>query len=235
MQPTNDKRGVTSMFDNIAHSYDFLNHLLTGGIDRYWRKQLVKRAANQPTRSIVDVATGTGDLAIALHRAIRPEQLIGLDLSENMLAVAQKKIERHQLQHSIILQKGNGEETGLGSFSCDLITVGFGIRNFQHPEKGLAEFHRLLTRGGRLLILEFSIPTNRLFRSVYLFYFKHLLPLIGKWLSGHASAYSYLPASVLSFPCGETFADMMREAGFQNVSFSSYTFGIVTLYEGVKA
>lgn len=230
-----DKRGVREMFDGIAPHYDFLNHFLTFGIDILWRKQAVARITEKNRRKvIVDVATGTGDLAFELIKGCQPNQLIGLDLSEGMLQYARYKCQQKGLESTATFVQANCEATGLEANSSDLVTVGFGIRNFQHPEKGLQEFHRILNAGGQLMILEFSQVENPLLRNLFQFYFNSILPRIGRLISKHPQAYTYLPESVGQFPYGKAFCQMIEKAGFTQVGCKKLTFGIATLYWGVK-
>lgn len=235
MAKTVNKRGVKEMFDNIANHYDFLNHFLTLGIDIIWRKQTVKQVINKSNcHVIVDVATGTGDLAIELIKQCHPDKLIGLDLSPAMMAKAQAKIDYHQFNHIATLQTANGEDIPLPNNYCDLLTIGFGIRNFQNPEKGLAEFYRILKPEGQLVILEFSQVKPRFLKFLFNFYTRTLLPLVGKLISKHPSAYNYLPASIQEFPAGNAFASIITKTGFNQVTFKPLTWGIATIYWGIK-
>ena len=180
------------------------------------------------------MATGTGDLAIALAKACKPEQLIGVDFSQEMLNRAEPKIIKQGLYKTISLEQGNGEDLFLQDNVADLVTIGFGIRNFQNPDKGLSEFYRILKPGGQLIVLEFSQVKQPLLRSGFQFYFKKVLPAIGKRVSKHPEAYNYLPESVNHFPEGEQFCDMMRKAGFHAVQSQPLSFGIATIYWGYK-
>lgn len=235
MQETLDKAVVQDMFNDIAPNYDFLNHFLTLGIDIYWRNQAIKRIANKEHgQTMVDVATGTGDLAIALAKKCKPQQLLGLDFSQEMLNRAAPKIEKQNLQEIISLHQENGEDMTLDDACANLVTIAFGIRNFQNPEKGLAEFFRILKPGGQLIILEFSQVKQPMIRGLFNFYFNHILPNIGKLISKHPSAYNYLPQSVEQFQQGDAFANTIRQAGFQGVEFTPLSFGIATIYWGYK-
>ena len=231
-----DKTEVKTMFDNIAESYDFLNHFLTLGIDIRWRKRAIKCISNkEQCKTIVDVATGTGDLAIAMAKAIKPDTLLGIDFSQEMLNKAIPKVEKQGLQQIISLQQGNGEALQLEDNMADLVTIAFGIRNFQNPDKGLSEFYRILKSSGQLIVLEFSQVKQPLLKRAFELYFNHILPTIGKLVSKHPEAYKYLPESVSDFPEGDAFASMMKQAGFKGVQFERLTFGIATIYWGYKA
>jgi len=234
MQDTNDKSGVGQMFDSIAHSYDFLNHFLTLGIDHLWRKKAVKMITSKPNAQYLDVATGTGDLTVEIFRQKNPAFVVGVDISEGMLEVGRKKMKKLSLDSRTELRNENCEHLTLESDRFDASTIGFGIRNFQNPIEGLKQINRVLKPGGELIVLEFSRPKFAIIRWIFDIYFVYILPLIGRLLSKHSSAYTYLPESVKAFPYGKEFADMMREAGFESVEFSSLTFGVATLYKGVK-
>lgn len=225
-----DKSVVRDMFNSIAPHYDLLNHLLTLGIDRCWRRKAIRRITLPSSPKIADIACGTADMSVALYRRFKPCTIVGLDLSEQMLVRGKAKIEKLGLQHSISFRQENCEATSLSSDSVDLVTVGFGIRNFNNPQKGLSEFYRVLKPNGQLLILEFSKPKYKLIRWVYNFYFFKILPLIGRCISSHPAAYTYLPNSVENFPYGDDFVDMMRTAGFDECTHQSLTFGIATIY-----
>lgn len=229
-----DKRGVQEMFDGIAQRYDFLNHLLTFGIDIWWRKRCVAKIKRGPNPIIVDIATGTGDLALALYRKLNPCKIIGLDLSMEMLEVGKQKVEKQGLSEFIEMRQENCEETSLPDNYCDIVTIGFGIRNFQSPEKGLREFFRILKPKGELTILEFSQPHSKLFKFLFDLYFRYVLPFVGRCVSKHPIAYTYLPQSVETFPCGKAFCQMIEEAGFEKVKHKPLTFGIATVYQGIK-
>lgn len=231
---TVNKKGVRQMFDDIAWRYDFLNHFLTLGIDAWWRRKAIKLISNKKEAIMLDIATGTADLAIALAKHKAPFQVIGIDISEGMLEYGKKKVEKLELTDQIILQQGNGEELAFPDNSFDVITIGFGIRNFEHPEKGLSEMFRVLKSEGELVILEFSRPTNQVLSKAFDLYFCYILPLIGKLFSKHATAYTYLPESVKQFPYGENFIKMMQQAGFVGTTYLPLTLGIATIYKGVK-
>lgn len=229
-----DKRGVKEMFDGIARRYDLLNHLLTLGIDVWWRKRCVAMIKRTVDPIVADVATGTGDLAITLCRKLNPSKIVGLDLSDEMLEIGRQKISKQGLADRIEMRQENCEATTLPDCFCDIVTIGFGIRNFQSPEKGLKEFFRILKPQGELTILEFSQPRSKLFKWLFDLYFRYILPLIGRCISKHPIAYTYLPQSVETFPCGADFCRMIEEAGFEKVHHKPLTFGIATVYQGTK-
>ena len=225
---------VQNMFNRVARRYDLLNHLLSMGADVHWRRLAVKQATQNAPQRIVDVACGTADLTIALAQKAHNAQLTGLDLSEGMLEVGRKKVSAAGLNKRITLQQGNGESLPIESESTDSVTIAFGIRNFEHPELGLKEMNRILKANGRVVILEFSMPSNSLFRAIYKWYFKNILPTVAGWISGDRKAYEYLPKSVEMFPWGERFANMMLEQGFTKVDIKSLMGGIAMIYTGIK-
>ncbi len=227
------KQQVEEMFDNISPRYDALNHILSLNIDKNWRKKVVKKAAAEHPKKILDVATGTADLAIALAKA-NPEKIVGIDISQGMLDVGAKKIREKNLDGLISLQKADSENLPFEDGSFDVVTVAFGVRNFENLSKGLKELNRVLKKGGKLLVLEFSQPQKFPFKQGYNFYFKNILPLIGKIVSKDDAAYTYLPASVGAFPFGEKFIQEMATAGFSKNKFQPVTFGVASIYEGIK-
>ena len=236
------KEKIRQMFDSIASDYDRLNHLMSLDIDKTWRRKALKAifpAEDRTDLHILDLACGTGDFAIAIARKIRKEGLgghvTGVDLSERMLQVMQEKIAREQLQPLVTVRQGDGENLPLGSGVFERVTIAFGIRNFENREKGLQEMLRVLRPGGRVVILELSIPENRFIRWGYNLYFLHILPLIGGRVSGDKAAYKYLPASVVHFPKHKDFMETMRAAGFSRVRHKAFTFGICRMFTGVKA
>lgn len=231
---TIDKSGVGGMFDAIAWRYDFLNHFLTLGIDNLWRNKAVSLITAPEGSTFLDVATGTGDLAVTLVRKKKPVKVFGIDISEGMLSFGRKKMEKLGLSQQVTLTQEDCEALSFAEGSFEAVTVGFGIRNFLHPDKGLSEMHRVLKPGGEAIILEFSRPKSKLLCKLFDMYFCYVLPLIGKLLSKHSSAYTYLPDSVKEFPYGENFAKLMREAGFTAVEYHPLTFGVATVYKGVK-
>jgi demethylmenaquinone methyltransferase/2-methoxy-6-polyprenyl-1,4-benzoquinol methylase len=231
---TVNKKGVRQMFDDIAWRYDFLNHFLTLGIDAWWRRKTIQLISNKDKAVMLDIATGTADLAISLVKHKHPLQVIGIDISAGMLEYGKKKVEKLKLINQIALQQANGEELPFPDNSFDVITIGFGIRNFEHPEKGLSEMYRVLKEKGELVILEFSRPKNRFLCRLFDLYFCYILPFIGKIFSKHDTAYTYLPESVMQFPYGNNFLTMLQQAGFDQTTFVPLTMGIVTIYKGVK-
>lgn len=227
------KQQVESMFDNIASSYDFLNHFLSMGIDKSWRKKTVRSIGSVNPKLILDVATGTGDLAVALMK-LNPEKVIGLDLSEKMLVVARKKILKKNLQHKIEFLKGDSEKLPFEDNKFDALTVGFGVRNFENLEKGIGEMHRVIRQGGMVAVLEFSKPKKFPIKQLFGFYFKRLLPFIGRKVSKDKRAYTYLPESVQAFQEGEGFLKILEKAGFKSVKCRNLFFGVASIYTGVK-
>lgn len=239
MKPYNEeqskKEQVEQMFDNIAPTYDKLNHIMSLNIDRMWRRRVMRIVRRAKAHKIMDVATGTGDLAIAMAKRVDRTQILGVDLSEEMLAVARRKIEKQGLEERIMLEKGDAENLSMvASESIDAVTVAFGVRNFENIERGLSELYRTLKPGGKLVVLEFSMPKNRLVRWVYSQYAHRLLPRIGGMISKDKQAYTYLPDSVEEFPAPERFSDMLREAGFCRVKARSQSFGIAYIYDATK-
>lgn len=239
MKPYNQeqtkKEQVEQMFDNIAPTYDRLNHILSFNIDKLWRKRVVRLLRRSHPSQIMDVATGTGDLAIAMARRMEGVNILGVDLSEEMLAVARRKIEQHGFGSRIEVTKGDAENLAfVESQTIDAVTVAFGVRNFENLEGGLMEIFRTLRKGGRLIVLEFSIPRNRFVRWVYALYSHRLLPRIGAMLSKDRQAYDYLPDSVEEFPSPERFAEILRGVGFSDIKARSQSFGIAHIYCATK-
>ena len=228
------KEEVREMFDNIAPKYDLLNHTLSMSIDRVWRRRVVGEVRRAKPGRILDVATGTGDLAIAMARRIRDVQVLGVDLSEQMLAVARRKIEARGLDGRIVLDRGDAERLAVADASVDVATVAFGVRNFGDLGAGLRELARTIKPGGKVVILEFLRPRNRVFRALYEFYSYKILPRIGGLVSRDKRAYEYLPASVGEFPAPEEFMAMMARAGFRNCRARSQSFGIAQIYIGER-
>ena len=227
------KEQVAKMFDNISGNYDFLNHFLSLGIDNLWRKTAIRQLqANRP-KLILDVATGTGDFAIAALK-LHPDKVIGIDISEGMLEVGRKKILKHGFEGKIELRSGDSEKLPFEENKFDAIIVGFGVRNFENLEKGLSEMFRVLKPGGKVVVLEFSKPTAFPLRQLFHFYFRFILPKIGRWVSHDSSAYTYLPESVRAFPDGERFTMILSHLGFKSTTCRLLTFGISSLYTGIK-
>ncbi len=228
------KKESYKIFDDIAKTYDFLNHFLSFGIDIYWRNQMLKHLPIKDSINALDLATGTGDVAITLSKVPAIKKITGLDLSQGMIAEGLKKIKKRKLEDKINLMIGDGTNIEASDHCFDLVTISFGIRNFSDPQKSLHDIFRVLKKDGRLLIMEFSLPKNALIRSLYFFYFRKILPFIGNLLSNHRDAYTYLNRSVEDFPYGEAFLQLMRNAGFKNLKAYPQTFGIATLYVGDK-
>jgi demethylmenaquinone methyltransferase/2-methoxy-6-polyprenyl-1,4-benzoquinol methylase len=232
-----DKRPtrVAAMFDAIAARYDLLNRLLSAGIDRRWRTRAIRSLQLTGRESVVDVCTGTADVALTAAEA-RPgaARVVGIDFSGEMLRLGARKVKARGLAGRILLARGDATRLPIPSGSADAAAVAFGIRNVEDPERGLSEMYRALVPGGRLAILEFSIPSSALIRAVYLPYFRYVLPRIGRLLSGHGSAYTYLPASVGSFIPPETMLAMLAACGFRDAQATPLTGGIVVLYTARK-
>lgn len=227
------KAQVAQMFNNISRHYDFLNHFLSLGIDRLWRKKAIRLLAPQKPRLMLDVATGTGDFAIQALE-LNPEKVIGVDISEGMLEAGRKKLQKRGLSGKIELHRGDSENLVFEENKFDAVTVGFGVRNFENLEKGLREINRVMKPGGMLVILEFSRPRTFPFRQVYNFYFKTILPKIGRLVSKDRSAYTYLPESVEAFPDGTDFENILKRTGFKETTCKPLTFGISSIYTGRK-
>jgi demethylmenaquinone methyltransferase/2-methoxy-6-polyprenyl-1,4-benzoquinol methylase len=227
------KEQVASMFDNISPKYDLLNRLLSAGIDIRWRKKAIKLLKKENPQSILDIATGTGDFAIAALKT-NAKKIVGVDISEGMLKMGQEKISKLGLEHIIQLEKGDSENLRFDSGSFDAITVAFGVRNFENLEKGLNEIFRVLQSNGTVVVLEFSKPKKFPIKSFYHFYFKFILPFIGRMISKDKAAYTYLPESVGAFPDGEDFLKILEKTGFKSLQWIPLTFGISSIYIGKK-
>lgn len=233
-QPGSKKEQVTAMFNRISGRYDLLNKILSLGIDRMWRRKIVRWLSAKDPVQILDVATGTADLAIAVAKANPDAAIHGLDIAQEMLDIGQIKVDKNKLSQRITLKTGDAEALPYPDGSFDAVTVAFGVRNFETLEKGLAEMNRVLRPGGQLWILEFSQPTGW-FRPIFLLYFRYLLPLIGRLTSKDQRAYSYLFESVQAFPEGESFLSLLRNTGFVQVSWSPLTFGTCSIYNGTHS
>jgi demethylmenaquinone methyltransferase/2-methoxy-6-polyprenyl-1,4-benzoquinol methylase len=233
--PVKDKKkAVVSMFDNIAFRYDFLNHLLSFGIDRTWRRKAIEVIGETHMHPLIlDVATGTGDLAVAAMK-LDPVHITGIDVSIKMIEKGKKKINNHGLNDTIELIPGDSENILFNDNNFDVAMVAFGVRNFTDPLKGLSEMKRVIRDGGLIMVLEFSKPASFPFRQIFGFYFLKILPLIGKLFSKNRSAYRYLPESVMQFPDNEKFMELLREAGFAGVKQKKLTFGVASIYTGFK-
>ncbi|XOV93281.1 MAG: bifunctional demethylmenaquinone methyltransferase/2-methoxy-6-polyprenyl-1,4-benzoquinol methylase UbiE [Bacteroidota bacterium] len=227
------KKQVATMFDNISSQYDFLNHFLSMGIDILWRKKAIRLLKAHQPKLILDIATGTGDFAIEAL-ALNPDKVIGVDISEGMLEVGRKKLIKKGLDKRIELQSGDSERLLFDDNKFDAIIVAFGVRNFENLEKGLSDMYRVLKKGGKVVILEFSKPRTFPFKQVYQFYFKWILPKIGRLISKDNSAYTYLPESVNEFPDGKDFLGILEKTGFKETECKPLTLGISSIYTGIK-
>ena len=228
------KVDVRNMFDGIAKSYDFLNHFLSLGIDKYWRNVTVKTLQKSNPSSILDIATGTADLAISTAERLNKVKITGVDISEQMLAIGKQKVIKCNLTHRIELLNADAMALPFNDEVFDAVTIGFGIRNFPEINGSLKEIYRVLKGNGLLCILEFSKPKNYIIRNVYNFYFSKILPFVGNKLSKHKYAYKYLNKSVSEFPEGKAFNEFLRLNGFVNIENKPLTFGISTLYISKK-
>jgi len=227
------KEQVAGMFNNIAGKYDFLNHFLSLNIDKVWRRKVIRILKTQRPDRILDVATGTADLAIAALKCY-PQRIDGIDISEGMLEVGKNKIKQKGYENTIFLQLADAENIPFEDNTFDAITVAFGVRNFENLDKGLAEMFRVLKPGGICAVLEFTMPKSFPFKQLYGFYFKYILPAFGKMISKDNSAYTYLPESVKAFPQREEFLKQMENNAFQKASFINLTMGIAAIYTAEK-
>jgi len=227
------KEQVARMFNNISHRYDFLNHFLSLGIDKIWRKKAIGLLRASKPRIILDVATGTGDFAIQAME-LKPEKIFGIDISEGMLEVGRKKIKDRQLDEVIDLRTGDSENIPFQENKFDAVTVAFGVRNFENLEKGLREIFRVLSPGGKLVVLEFSRPRMFPLKQLYSAYFRYILPQVGRMVSKDKAAYTYLPESVQAFPDGDDFLQVLRNVGFKDSQCKPLTFGISSIYTASK-
>ncbi len=230
-----NKEKIQERFDGIAPSYDRLNHLMSLNVDKRWRKKALKEIVDGTQQQILDVACGTGDSTVAIARkAGSGSRVTGVDISEGMMALVMEKAAHEGVHDRIKLQVADGENLPFENETFHRVSCAFGIRNFEHKEKGLQEFLRVLRPGGKAVILELSVPENRFVRWLYDLYFLHLMPWIGGRVSGNKEAYKYLPASVHAFPSPSAFCMMMGEAGFRRVRYKSFSFGLCRLYVGEK-
>jgi demethylmenaquinone methyltransferase / 2-methoxy-6-polyprenyl-1,4-benzoquinol methylase len=230
---TGKKEQVAQMFDNISGKYDFLNHFFSIGIDILWRKKAIQLLQKYKPKTVLDVASGTGDFAIEAL-ALNPEKIVGVDISAGMLAVGQNKLEKLGLQNKISLQVADSEQLPFQNNSFDATIVSFGVRNFDNLLAGLTDMYRVTNIGGVCLVLEFSRPKAFPMKQIFSFYFKNIMPTIGKIISKDSSAYTYLPESVRAFPDGDDFLSIFQKAGFKNTICIPLTFGISSIYIGEK-
>ncbi len=228
------KQQVAGMFNDIACRYDFLNRFLSGGIDVKWRKKAISQLIELKPKMILDVATGTGDVAIMASRLLNPDKIIGIDISDGMLEIGRKKTAKLGLEGSIELLNGDSEAINFNDNSFDAVTVAFGVRNFQHLETGLQEIKRVLKPGGKLVVLEFSKPKMPFVRSVYNFYMKIVTPNMGKLFSKNRDAYQYLDESIKKFPEGKKFTDILDNLGYKKTYNKPLSLGICSIYCGEK-
>ncbi len=228
------KEQIANMFDRIAFRYDFLNHFMSLGIDKVWRRKALHYLEELRPRNLLDVAAGTADFSILAEKKLHPEKIIGIDISKEMLEIGRKKVERAGLEKKITLQWGDSEALPFETGSFDAVTAAFGVRNFEHLEEGLIEMCRVLREGGQAVILEFSSPTVFPVKQLYHFYFRYITPVIGKWVTHSGEAYRYLPESVHAFPQGEEMGHILINAGFQKATCKKLTFGICSVYCATK-
>lgn len=226
---------VEQMFDSIAHSYDLLNHALSWGIDKHWRRAAINSLRPYSPKRILDVATGTGDFAILSAKELKPDTLLGVDISEGMMSVAREKTLREKLENTLHFQKEDCLNLSLKTDDFDAVTVAYGIRNFEDLDKGLREMLRVLRPGGRLVIIELTAPVRFPMKQLFWLYSHVLMPAVGKIISHDNKAYSYLPATMEAFPQGEVMQQILQKNGFAEVHFKRFTFGLSTLYTACKA
>lgn len=228
------KAQVEQMFDNIAPSYDLLNRVLTLGIDTTWRKKAINTIKKEQPKHLLDIATGTADIAIEAYRLIKPAQITGIDISHEMLEKGREKVSKKGLDATITLLKEDSENLSFSDDTFDVATASFGVRNFENLDKGLKEIQRVLEPGGQVVILEFTKPTSFPFKQLFNVYFKYILPVIGKFKSKDSRAYEYLYESVQAFPDYDLFLTRMRSAGFKDCSYKKLSLGICAIYQGFK-
>jgi demethylmenaquinone methyltransferase/2-methoxy-6-polyprenyl-1,4-benzoquinol methylase len=228
------KKQVRRMFDNIAPHYDFLNHFLSLGMDIRWRKKAVRAVGHVPRQRILDMATGTGDVAFMLAKHYPDASIEGVDLSDNMLRVARRKATKRQMDDRVVFSQGDSESLPIGNDTYDKVTVAFGVRNFEDLKTGLQELCRVLKPGGRIVVLEFTRPQSFPFKHLFSLYFRYLLPVIGRVRSGDRRAYRYLYESVQAFPDYKRFVDVLHEAGFANATYQTLSSGICAIYTAQK-
>lgn len=230
----NKGRQVERMFDNIAHSYDLLNHCLSFGIDKYWRRSAIQSLAPYKPQHILDVATGTGDFALLATRMLKPQKMLGIDLSEGMLQVAREKVKRAALDNLITFKKEDCLNLSLPDDTFDAVTVAYGIRNFEDLDRGLQEMRRVLRPEGRLAIIELCAPAKFPMKQLFYFYSHIVMPAFGRLISKDGKAYTYLPATMEAFPQGEVMQRILEKAGYRDIRFKRFTFGLSTLYTAKK-
>lgn len=227
------KEEVAEMFNNISERYDFLNHFLSVGIDKLWRKKAIKMLKSIQPSKILDIATGTGDFAIE-SLSLKPTEVVGVDISEGMLEKGREKMVKRKVDHIVSMRLGDSEDLPFEDDYFDALTVGFGVRNFQNLEKGLAEMLRVVRPGGKLIILEFSKPKKFPVKQYYHFHSKYIIPFFGRTISKDSSAYTYLPESVAAFPEGKDFENILIKLGYKEVNSTLVSGGIATIYAGTK-
>jgi demethylmenaquinone methyltransferase/2-methoxy-6-polyprenyl-1,4-benzoquinol methylase len=237
--PYHDQQGtkkeqVADMFNNISKTYDFLNHFMSLGIDIIWRKKAINELKKDQPKLILDVATGTGDFAFEALSILKPEKIIGVDISQGMLDIAKQKIAKRNLGDRFEIKLGDSEKLPFEADEFDAVTVAYGVRNFENLEQGLADINRVLKVGGKAVVLEFSKPKVFPVKQLYKFYFNYITPGIGKLFSKDSRAYSYLPESVAAFPDGKDFIALMDRVGFKDTKCRPLAFGICSIYTGVK-
>jgi demethylmenaquinone methyltransferase/2-methoxy-6-polyprenyl-1,4-benzoquinol methylase len=228
------KNQVAEMFNQIAFRYDFMNHFLSGGLDLYWRRQAIKELQDSRPDTVLDVATGTGDMAILLARNLQTNKIIGIDISEGMLSLGRKKVDKLGISDQVQLHIGDGETINFPDNAFQAITIAFGVRNFENLEKGLAEMLRVLKPGGKLVILEFSKPKRSFFRALCHLYLKVIAPKIGRFVSHNKAAYQYLNESVQAFPEGEELVRILIQSGYRETYKKTLSMGICSIYCGTK-
>ena len=225
---------VEQMFDHIAHSYDLLNHALSLGIDKGWRRKAIDALKVYHPQRILDIATGTGDFAILSAKRIKPQQIIGADISEGMMAVGREKVQKKSMQDIISFQREDCMHLSFPDENFDAVTSAYGVRNFQNLDAGLSEIFRVLRKGGHLLIVELCTPPRFPMKQLFGLYAHVVMPFIGKIISHDASAYTYLPSSMEAFPQGEVMEGILKKAGFQQIKWKRFTFGLCTMYLASK-
>ena len=229
------RKSAWVMFDRIAHRYDLLNRLLSLRMDVHWRNKLARFLPDRKNLHMLDVATGTADVLLSLcKKSDKIEKGIGIDLAENMLAIGRKKIEKSAFKDNLRLATGDATNIEFAENSFDVVTISFGIRNVNNLDLAISDIYKVLRKNGRFLVLEFSLPANFILKKLYLFYFRKILPLIGRIISGDSYAYNYLNQTVESFPYGEDFCEVLKRNDFVNVKYKLLTFGIATIYQADK-